>query len=81
LPKFEDCLARLEKIVHELEQGDLPLEKALSLFEEGMQLSGSCRKELDAAEGKIEILMKQNGRMQAEAFAAPEKPETASSKK
>ena len=68
MPKFEECLARLEKIVHELEKGELPLEKALALFEEGVQLSGSCRKELDEAEGKIEILMKQNGKLQPEAF-------------
>ena len=68
MPKFEDCLARLEKIVHELEKGELPLEKALALFEEGVQLSSSCRKELDDAEGKIEILMKQNGKLQPEPF-------------
>ena len=68
MPKFEECLARLEKIVHELEKGELPLEKALALFEEGVQLSNSCRKELDEAEGKIEILMKQNGKLQPEPF-------------
>jgi exodeoxyribonuclease VII small subunit len=68
LPKFEECLARLEKIVNELEKGELPLEKALALFEEGVQLSNSCRKELDDAEGKIEILMKQNGKLQPEPF-------------
>lgn len=68
MPKFEECLARLEKIVNELEKGELPLEKALALFEEGVQLSNSCRKELDDAEGKIEILMKQNGKLQPEPF-------------
>ena len=68
LPKFEDCIQRLEKIVHELEQGEVPLEKSLTLFEEGMQLSASCRKELEEAEGKVEILLKQNGKMQAEPF-------------
>jgi len=66
--KFEDCLQRLEKIVHDLEKGDVPLEKSLSLFEEGMQLSVTCRKELEQAEGKVEILLKQNGKVQAEAF-------------
>jgi exodeoxyribonuclease VII small subunit len=70
LPKFEDCLDRLEKIVNELEKGDLPLEKSLALFEEGVQLSSSCRKELDAAEGKIEILMRQNGKLRPEPFEA-----------
>jgi exodeoxyribonuclease VII small subunit len=68
LPKFEDCIQRLEKIVQELEQGDVPLEKSLTLFEEGMQLSSSCRKELEEAEGKVEILLKQNGKLQAEPF-------------
>lgn len=66
MPKFEECLQRLEKIVNELERGDLPLEKALTLFEEGIQLSNSCRKELEAAEGKVEILLKQNGKLQPE---------------
>lgn len=68
MPKFEESLSRLEKIVDELEKGDIPLDQALALFEEGIQLSGSCRKELEAAEGKVEILLKQNGKLQAEAF-------------
>jgi exodeoxyribonuclease VII small subunit len=74
LPKFEDCLQRLEKIVDELEKGDIPLEQSLALFEEGMKLSESCRKELEEAEGKVEILLKQNGKLQAEPFE-PEKTE------
>ncbi len=69
MAKFEECLQRLEKIVQELERGDVPLEKSLTLFEEGMQLSTTCRKELDEAEGKVEILLKQNGKLQPEAFA------------
>ena len=68
MPKFEECLQRLEKIVQELEKGEVPLEKSLTLFEEGMQLSNSCRKELEQAEGKVEILLKQNGKLQAEPF-------------
>jgi exodeoxyribonuclease VII small subunit len=68
LPKFEDCLQRLENIVDQLEKGNVPLEQAIKLFEEGVQLSNSCRKELDAAEGKVEILLKQNGKLQAEPF-------------
>ena len=68
MPKFEDCLQRLEKIVHELEKGEVPLEKSLTLFEEGMQLSAACRKELEEAEGKVEILLKQNGKLQPEVF-------------
>jgi exodeoxyribonuclease VII small subunit len=70
LPKFEDCLQRLEQIVDQLEKGEIPLEQALKLFEEGIQLSNSCRKELDEAEGKVEILLKNNGKLQAEPFEA-----------
>jgi exodeoxyribonuclease VII small subunit len=68
LPKFEECLQRLEKIVQELEKGEVPLEQSLTLFEEGMQLSATCRKELEQAEGKVEILLKQNGKLQADSF-------------
>lgn len=68
MAKFEDCLVRLETIVQELEKGDVSLEKSLTLFEEGMKLSGACRKELEEAEGKVEILLKQNGKLQAEPF-------------
>ena len=72
-PKFEECLQRLEQIVDELEKGDIPLEKSLALFEEGMKLSQACRTELEAAEGKVEILLKQNGKVQAEPFDLGEK--------
>ena len=68
MPKFEDCLQRLDQIVQELEKGEVPLEKSLTLFEEGMQLSSACRKELEDAEGKVEILLKQNGKLQPEAL-------------
>ena len=64
MPRFEDCLLRLEQIVDELEKGNVPLEQALKLFEEGVKLSASCRKELEEAEGKVEILLKQNGKLQ-----------------
>ena len=68
MAKFEDCLQRLEKIVQEMEQGDVPLEKSLTLFEEGMNLSSACRNELEQAEGKVEILLKKNGKLQTEPF-------------
>ena len=68
MAKFEECLQRLEKIVQELEKGDVPLEKSLTLFEEGMNLSSTCRKELEQAEGKGEILLKKNGKFQTEPF-------------
>jgi exodeoxyribonuclease VII small subunit len=75
LPKFEECLQRLEEIVDELEKGDIPLENALALFEEGIQLSNSCRKELEDAEGKVEILLKQNGKLQPEPLEGAERLE------
>ncbi len=71
MTKFEECLERLEKIVQELEKGEAPLEKSLTLFEEGMQLSASCRKQLEDAEGKVEILLKQNGKLQTVPFEPP----------
>ena len=57
MAKFEECLQRLETIVNELEKGDVALDRALELFDEGMKLSGSCREELEQAEGKVEILL------------------------
>ena len=74
LAKFEECLQRLDKIVQELEKGDAPLEESLTLFEEGMRLSTACRKELEEAEGKVEILLKQNGKLQAVAFEPQTEP-------
>ena len=71
MARFEECLERLEKIVQELEKGEVPLEKSLTLFEEGMELSASCRKQLEEAEGKVEILLKQNGKLQTEPFEPP----------
>jgi len=76
VPRFEDHLQRLEKIVDELEKGNVPLEQALKLFEEGMQLSTSCRKELEEAEGKVEVLLKQNGKLEAAAYESAEKAST-----
>jgi exodeoxyribonuclease VII small subunit len=58
---FEKKLTDLESIVQRLEQGDLPLEESVRLFEEGMKLSGDCKQELDAAEGRIQLLVEQGG--------------------
>ncbi len=68
MAKFEESLQRLETIVTELEKGDVALDRALELFDEGMKLSGACRKELEEAEGKVEILLKRNGKLQPESF-------------
>lgn len=59
MAKFEDSLKKLEDIVEQLEQGDLALEDSLKLFEEGVGLSAACKQELDAAEGKVQMLVKQ----------------------
>jgi exodeoxyribonuclease VII small subunit len=69
---FETCLDQLDKTVKELEAGDLQLEKSLELFEKGMALSESCRKQLEEAETRIELLIKKDGKVQPEPFR-PEK--------
>ncbi|MGQ9615184.1 MAG: exodeoxyribonuclease VII small subunit [Spirochaetota bacterium] len=55
---FEDALKRLEEIVKELESGDLDVEKALTLFEEGTRLARICAKKLSKIERRVEILRK-----------------------
>jgi exodeoxyribonuclease VII small subunit len=57
---FEASLVALEKIVRELERGDLPLERSLELFEEGVRLSRECQERLTSAERRIEILLHDN---------------------
>jgi len=71
-PSFETCLDELEKVVRELEAGDLSLERSLELFENGMNLSETCRKQLEDAETRVEMLIRKGGKMQAEPFR-PEK--------
>jgi exodeoxyribonuclease VII small subunit len=71
---FEESLKKLETIVDQLEKGELPLEESLKLFEEGVSLSAVCKQELDAAEGKVQMLIKQrDGGLKTEPFPA-EKP-------
>lgn len=69
---FESSLDELEQVVKQLEAGDLPLEKSLELFERGVNLSDTCRKQLEEAETRVEILMRKDGKLQAEPFR-PEK--------
>jgi len=69
MANFEDSLRKLETIVAQLEEGDLPLEESLKLFEEGVTLSAVCKQELDAAEGKVQMLVKQrDGSQKLEPF-------------
>ena len=66
---FEDAFARLETIVEDLEKGDLALEEALKLFEEGVKISQFCNAKLDEAERKVEILLKnKEGQLTEESF-------------
>jgi exodeoxyribonuclease VII small subunit len=57
---FESSLKELEQIVEQLEAGDLPLERSLELFEQGVNLSRDCQKRLDEAERRVELLLKNN---------------------
>jgi exodeoxyribonuclease VII small subunit len=65
---FEAGLQQLEGIVKEMESGDLPLERALELFEKGMKLSEACRKQLEEAETRVELLIKRAGEVTPEPF-------------
>jgi len=69
LATFEESLKQLETIVGQLERGDLALEDSIKMFEEGMRLSAQCKAELDSAESKVQILLKQrDGSVKAEPF-------------
>lgn len=70
---FEKGLSRLEHIVGELEKGDLALEKALQLFEEGIKISKLCSSKLEEAERKVEILLRnEEGQLLQSPFEAEE---------
>jgi exodeoxyribonuclease VII small subunit len=73
---FESCLDELEKVVRELEGGDLSLDRSLELFERGMSLSDTCRKQLEEAETRVEMLIRKEGKLTAEPFR-PDNPERA----
>ena len=71
---FEASLAALEKIVGDLERGDLPLEESLRLFENGVKLSRECQERLSQAERRIEVLLRDaEGRPVVSAFDGEEK--------
>lgn len=72
-PTFEAGLQELENIVKEMETGELPLERAITLFEQGMKLSDACRKQLEEAETRVEILTRRAGEMQPQPFKSPDK--------
>ncbi len=67
--KFEDALKKLEKVVEELESGDLPLDDSLKRYEEGVKLAQFCSKKLDSARRKVEVLVKSGaGKLEAKPF-------------
>lgn len=66
---FERSLVRLEEVVKRLESTDLSLDEAMKLFEEGVKLSRECQRQLEEAEGRVEILLKKaDGKIAAEPF-------------
>ncbi|MCX5679759.1 MAG: exodeoxyribonuclease VII small subunit [Candidatus Omnitrophica bacterium] len=67
--KFEDALKKLEKIVGDLENGNISLDEALEKYEEGIRLSKVCAKKLEIAKKKVEILLKaEDGSLELKPF-------------
>lgn len=60
-PTFEEALKKLETAVENLEEGDLPLDRALQLFEEGLKASNQCRTRLDQARQRVQVLVAESG--------------------
>lgn len=69
---FEEKMEELEKIVSDLENGDLNLDSSVAKFEEGMKISKECNKMLETAEKKITILLNQDGEIREENFETEE---------
>ncbi|NDD65248.1 MAG: exodeoxyribonuclease VII small subunit [Acidobacteria bacterium] len=65
---FEESIAQLEKIVAQLQSGELPLDRALELFEQGVRLSRQCQSQLEQAERKVEILLQEKGELRTASF-------------
>ena len=63
--KFEEALKRLEKIVGDLEEGNMSLDDSLTRYEEGIKLSRICSRQLEAAKSKVELLMKSGSKLAA----------------
>ncbi|GAB6272318.1 MAG: exodeoxyribonuclease VII small subunit [Smithellaceae bacterium] len=66
--KFEDALEKLEKIVREMEAGDLPLDSALKSFEEGIRLIRFCSAKLDETQRRVELLLEKENALQIKPF-------------
>jgi exodeoxyribonuclease VII small subunit len=65
---FEEAMEKLETIVSRLENGDVPLEQAIELFQEGMRLSHLCGQKLEQVERKIEMLVEESGSLMKKPF-------------
>ena len=79
--KFEEALKRLEKIVNDLEEGNMSLDESLSKYEEGIKLSKICSRQLEAAKSKVELLMKSGSKFDIKPFdstTGEDKPRTKS---
>lgn len=72
---FESSIEELEKIVEQMESGDITLEESLKYFERGIELTRSCQQVLSSAEQKVEILMQKNGQQQHVSFDSESAPE------
>ena len=57
MANFEEQIDELEKVVEQLEKGDLPLEQSVDLYERGMKLSNACKAQLASAESRIQVLL------------------------
>jgi exodeoxyribonuclease VII small subunit len=69
---FEDRLTALEAVVERLERGELSLDESVRLFEEGVQLSNSCKAELERAEGRVQVLVDTRGNGKTEDLQLPD---------
>jgi len=65
---FEDAMEELEKLVEQMEQGDISLEESLKAFERGIKLTRTCQQALQDAEQKVQILLEKNGQQSLEPF-------------
>lgn len=71
-PDFEASLSELETVVNQMEQGELSLEASLQAFEQGIRLTRECQSILNQAEQKVQVLIEQNGKLEAINFETGE---------
>ncbi len=78
--KFEEALKKLEKIVSDLEGGEMSLDESLSKYEEGIKLSKICSRQLEAAKSRVELLMKTGSKFDIKPFGRVDTGEKAKAK-